>query len=362
MSERRRLLILADDFTGACDAAAPFASSRETLVLHGVPTRWPDDADVLSVDLDVRERFDGQAETVAREAAKQLCAAQPLADVFLKIDSTLRGPIAGLVSGALAGSGRQTAVLAPAFPEQGRLFRDGRVYVNGVAGASLTEVLGAQHVVMDADGIEKLQAVAQAWLQHPEWLLVGSAGLARQIAGHVEAREAQGLRNARSPILVVAGSPTSHTQAQIERIRGLGLIVVVGGESPAPIGRPADGHQLIVVCTPPAAERDAGESARAVAETVATWATDDGTAAFTPGALVMTGGATARFVCERLGASGVRLQGEFQPGVPHGTLHGGVWHGVRIVTKAGGFGTPETLLDVVRALGVSSVAEPTHDY
>jgi uncharacterized protein YgbK (DUF1537 family) len=88
---------------------------------------------------------------------------------------------------------------------------------------------------------------------------------------------------------------------------------------------------------------------------------DGETAEFTPGALVVTGGATARFVCERLGAYGVRLQGEVEPGVPQGILQGGLWHGLRVVTKAGGFGTPETLLDVVRALGVSSVAEPTHD-
>jgi uncharacterized protein YgbK (DUF1537 family) len=86
------------------------------------------------------------------------------------------------------------------------------------------------------------------------------------------------------------------------------------------------------------------------------WAAD-----FVPGALILTGGATARCVCERLGVAGVRLKGEFQPGVPHGVLHGGLWDGTRVVTKAGGFGTPETLLDVVRLLGVSSVAEPTYD-
>jgi hypothetical protein len=38
-------------------------------------------------------------------------------------------------------------------------------------------------------------------------------------------------------------------------------------------------------------------------------------------------------------------------------LQGGKWHGIKVVTKAGGFGTPDTLLDVVHALGVSSVAE-----
>jgi hypothetical protein len=34
---------------------------------------------------------------------------------------------------------------------------------------------------------------------------------------------------------------------------------------------------------------------------------------------------------------------------------------VRVVTKAGGFGTPTTLLDVVHALGVSSLTKRTHD-
>jgi uncharacterized protein YgbK (DUF1537 family) len=35
-------------------------------------------------------------------------------------------------------------------------------------------------------------------------------------------------------------------------------------------------------------------------------------------------------------------------------FHGGIWDGLTVVTKAGGFGTPETLLDVAHALGVRS--------
>ena len=42
--------------------------------------------------------------------------------------------------------------------------------------------------------------------------------------------------------------------------------------------------------------------------------------------------------------------GELAPGVPFGHLVGGQWDTVSVVTKAGGFGTPTTLLDVVRAL------------
>ena len=50
----------------------------------------------------------------------------------------LRGPIGGLVAGALSGSGKQVAVLAPAFPEQGRLLSDGTALVDGKPGLSLT--------------------------------------------------------------------------------------------------------------------------------------------------------------------------------------------------------------------------------
>ncbi len=388
MDDARRLLILADDFTGACDAAAGFARSRATLVVHGLPARWPSAADgieVLGVDLDLRERSNADADAVTREVALQLCSAEPAAEVFLKIDSTLRGPIAGLMAGALMGSARQVAVIAPAFPEQGRLMRAGCVVVDGEPGASLTQALGmegtallganfarsaedielaveharnrgARHVVVDADGIETLRSVAIAWRRHAtEWLLVGSAGLARQVAGSANQPNRETLTPSQGPILVVAGSPAAATQAQIERLRGLGPSVLVGVGLPVP-RRPAGLHEVIVVCTAPATERDSGENARAVAQAIGAWAD-----AFQPGAVVLAGGATARLVCERLGAHGVRLQSELQPGIPHGLLRGGLWDGVRVVTKAGGFGTPETLLDVVQALGVSSVAERTHD-
>ena len=74
-----------------------------------------------------------------------------------------------------------------------------------------------------------------------------------------------------------------------------------------------------------------------------------------PAGLVLVGGQTARLVCRRLQAQGVRIEGELEPGVPYGRLIGGVWDGLPVVTKAGGFGGPDTLLDAVRALGVSSL-------
>ena len=67
--------------------------------------------------------------------------------------------------------------------------------------------------------------------------------------------------------------------------------------------------------------------------------------------LVLTGGATALGVARRLGASGIRLEREVEAGVPTGTLIGPKPYPV--VTKAGGFGGPDTLVGAVEALAHS---------
>jgi len=382
-----QLLILADDFTGASDAAAPFALAWSTLVVLSAAdagVRWDSDRldaplessrlDVLAVDLDLRECGDLEAQRKTALVAGGLCRALSPARVFLKIDSTLRGPIAGLVAGALSGSGKDLAVIAPAFPEQGRTLRDGRVLVDGQPGASLPAALGmdgtalvgarfvmsaedleravaharmrgARRVVVDADAADCLRHVAEAWRRHPDWLLVGSGGLARHVAGPADpGGQGVDVSTGSGPLLIIAGSPTPMTAAQIDRLRSIASVTLVEAHAPLPPRPPP--HDLLVVCTPATTERDAGESAGAVAEAVLQWSAD-----LLPGAVVLAGGATARNVCERLGAVGVRLAGELSPGVPIGRLVGGAWNGVRVVTKAGGFGQPNTLLDVVRALG-----------
>ena len=264
--------------------------------------------DVLAIDLDAREREIGVMPPVVAELARG-------SRVFLKIDSTLRGPVASLIESALRVTGRSAAMVAPAFPEQGRVVRGGRLYVNGEAGPLVSDVIG-DHRVVETD----LGGLVQESESHPEWLLVGSAGLARQLAPRSTPR-----RMARhAKVLVVAGSPSQITREQVAQLRG-----------------------VEVLNTPPTRgikERDEGQMAEALA---------DEAAQKRPDAVVLTGGATARAVIHRVAARHVRILGELQPGIPVGVLEDGTWHGVTVVTKAGGFGSPSTLLDVVRALSPS---------
>ncbi|KKI93327.1 hypothetical protein WQ54_03565 [Bacillus sp. SA1-12] len=64
--------------------------------------------------------------------------------------------------------------------------------------------------------------------------------------------------------------------------------------------------------------------------------------------LVLTGGDTAKDVCRQIGASGLVLLKEVEPGIPLGKLAGE--HELYAITKAGAFGTEQSLVNAVLEL------------
>ena len=66
--------------------------------------------------------------------------------------------------------------------------------------------------------------------------------------------------------------------------------------------------------------------------------------------LVITGGDTALHVLNALKAKGIDLEEEVLPGIPLGRLIGGKASDIPVITKAGGFGTPTALLEVIQHL------------
>ena len=75
--------------------------------------------------------------------------------------------------------------------------------------------------------------------------------------------------------------------------------------------------------------------------------------------LVITGGDTALHVLSALKAKGIELEDEILAGIPLGRLIGGKAHDIPIVTKAGGFGTPTALLEVIKHLQNNIEVEKT---
>jgi uncharacterized protein YgbK (DUF1537 family) len=68
------------------------------------------------------------------------------------------------------------------------------------------------------------------------------------------------------------------------------------------------------------------------------------------GGLVLTGGDLAMGVCERLSSSALRVEDEVLPGIPSSTLTDGPFRGLRMVTKAGGFGEKDALWRIIQYL------------
>src|SRR5690606_21594551 len=67
-------------------------------------------------------------------------------------------------------------------------------------------------------------------------------------------------------------------------------------------------------------------------------------------ALMLLGGEGARAVLGRLGPEGLVVHSASREGIPLGTLEGGKADGVAVVTKAGGFGTPASVAEIVAEL------------
>ncbi|MFF8599584.1 four-carbon acid sugar kinase family protein [Streptomyces sp. NPDC015232] len=349
--------VLADDLTSAADGAAPFRrTGHRARVLFG-PAAGPGDG-VTAVDLGTRLAA-GPDEAAAR--TRRAAEAHAGADLLVKtVDSTLRGHVAAELRAALAGSGRRTAILAPAFPAEGRTTIGGVQYVNGtrvdesafardpahpVRTADLARLLPGAGFVdpgelpdlprrLTANGVlvcsartdADLDAVVAAVPRPDEVLWAGSPGLADALArrhARTPAAPRPGLPPVHRPLAVV-GSAHPASRRQLAALRA-----TAGAALHTPEERAAE----------PAAplRRLVEETRRAVAEGRA-----DG--------LVLTGGETAAAVLGALGATGIELYDEPEPGIARGTLHGPGAPRLPVLVKAGGFGDDGTLVRLTALL------------
>jgi uncharacterized protein YgbK (DUF1537 family) len=305
------ILIIADDLTGAADCGAACAAhGLETVVVLDESGGLPP-AQVVAIDANTRAmtREAAAAETarIVREYSARI--------VYKKIDSTLRGNAGAEVAAALEayrgmGLPQAVTVVAPAFPAVGRTTKNGRMYVRGEAIENRDIGLVLEHVETDED----LRAIAAKWIHHQAGVLwVGSAGLARclpEVAG-LKRGDSRNVPTVAGPIVFAVGSPSRRSREQVEALResGIGDDVILMGE------------------------------ATALAETIAHRIEKTNQHI---GALVLTGGETARAALSRLGVAVLRVVGEVETGVPILVAEGS--RALMVITKAGDFGDRETLL------------------
>lgn len=126
-----KLLIIADDFTGALDTGVQFsACGADVRVLAGPETSLASApaCEVLVVNAETRHLSSGQAyEVVARIVAQ--ARALPIPHIYKKTDSALRGNIGAELAALLETSGEPWLPFLPAFPQMGRITRGGVHYI-----------------------------------------------------------------------------------------------------------------------------------------------------------------------------------------------------------------------------------------
>lgn len=431
-----KILILADDLSGAADCAGGCAAAGlDTLVLLDAAAAPQATASVTAIDLDSRDKSPVDAgQAMARTIGQMRDLSATI--LYHKIDSTLRGNWAHEVAAArthltAAHGVPPLALIAPAFPARGRITRSGRVLVEAPRPIDAEETAPAllrdagevaaplrdrglsvrilarpevdapawrsaglfdeiarspvDAVVCDAENDRDLGAIAAAALVARVRLLwVGSAGLMRPLAAALSGpRPAAPTKPpvARGPLLFVVGSTSAVSRVQFERliaepgvagvhvspeeVRSTAAARRLEAELDAALARGCDAALRIVGASPATTAHDPG-LVSALADLI-------GPRLPGLGGLVATGGATARRLLEKAGIGAIALGGEVEVGVPWGIALAGITLGgtalegtalegiasegiglqerrLPVVTKAGGFGDPGTLLVCRKAL------------
>jgi uncharacterized protein YgbK (DUF1537 family) len=375
--------VVADDMTGAADCALAFGEAGwiAHLELDGDWTPFPRDGSptAAAYATDVRAAA-GAVAAAATERAVRAARAAGADRIYLKVDSTGRGSLAAQVAGARAALGDPLTVLCPAFPAVGRTVAAGRLHVDGrdaasgAAGADpitplpssdLTALVPGAHaadrLAPGADGVVVLDAATEGDLEriaaslaelerHGPVLAVGSAGLARALARawHPEPRDVA--VPAPRTDLVVVSSLNPATRTQVAHAEAHGVLhreLDVERSSDAELQAAirallATGGPAIASTRPDRAGLH-GTGAQRIARRLGA-ATAHAVRAARPAAIGLVGGDGASAVLTALAEPRALVAGRIAPGIPLLRLPGA---GLAVWTKAGGFGPPPLLTDLV---------------
>ena len=386
--------VIADDLTGANDTAIQFRNLGYSVIVP-LDVDFSQEvylADVIAVNTDSREMTPVESYRTVQDSAKAFALASQR-DVYKKIDSMLRGNPGSEIE-ALADYLKASLIfIVPAFPSNGRIIRDGllitenhapldvvalissqmRRSVASVPAADLdTEELlsvvlskareGIEVFVFDTAENSDLDKIAQVAKKLPEYpLCAGSAAFALHWADRHSANFDARQRKPAPAVVVVAGSISRTTKAQIlKTVADFGVEPVVfncktkdvKGETNRCVGELSvqirTASVAILTVSSLFDSRFASDGQQKVISDSLGKIVKRAYQGDKVGGFILTGGDTALKVARELGAHGIYPEQELFPGIPFGYLAGGVADGKGVVTKSGGFGTPEVISAYVR--------------
>ncbi len=360
------LSLVADDLTGALDAAARFTGAFGPITVHLDPAAARNSSGNRACVVPTRDASPDEA--LAMTGAS-LAIWDGASTAFKKIDSLLRGHWAAEI-GLIVRSGQfDVVILAPAFPAAGRLVLGGRVRVAtadgqstmldvdmaaalrqyGVTAELVPEPRALQAgrapvLIADATDEDAMRALVEAGRQlGGRMLWCGSAGLAGALAGLPPKRPPR----LRSPLVALVGSNHPVMRSQLHALEAQGRMAEICAttdslaDAEAINGRARMGEDVLTVFEPPA-----GFHGSQAAEWIDSAITKLVPALQPPVSLFVSGGDTLLTAVLGVKASSLTVIGEAMPGIPVSIINGGNWNGTQVISKSGAFGEPDTLVQL----------------
>lgn len=406
--KNNKLLVVADDLTGANDTGVMFAESGFATILEtNIDSLDKIDiskGDIFSVSTDSRA-IGAKAEHKTYQVIRQGIGKE-INQLYLKIDSTMRGSVHYQIKGALKAwknlYHNAKAVICSAYPAMGRTIENGHLYVNGIPvnetpsgkdaicpvdSSYLPDLLpeaihlqcltigeliskinstDSEQIIIDAKTEDDLSIIAHVINQLGNHIIpVGSAGLAAHLKKHQKQVVTKETDLGRALILVTSIHETSQTQVD-QYISTAGAKSIVFNPSPSQLINHelsnealllqfkalihSSSENVIIRANPAKIMNHDSGSIHIVARKIAEYLAELGIYALNNeqfDSLILFGGDGAAMLLNKMNISEMNVLYAIVPGVPLCRIDNGQYKGLKVMTKSGGFGNKNLLNDIL---------------
>ncbi|MDY5931385.1 MAG: four-carbon acid sugar kinase family protein [Candidatus Ornithospirochaeta sp.] len=400
----RALAVIADDLTGANDAAIQFvAKGKRTIVVpafnEGLVCSFIGEYDVVSINTDTRAMDAGKA----MEKVGLVCRDIPGCSVYKKIDSILRGNTAHEIESVMRSLGFRASFIIPSYPANSRTVENRMLNAGGISFDAVEHLeaeigrkigyiplsmiredaesilpfaeksieLGEDIFLCDAVSLQDIETLVEH-LNKPGFMLAGSAGCASVLAGIGESRfKLEPRKVGGERVLTVLGSVVPLMRRQFRTLREsldpdvAFLDVGLFSRSPEEAVSRALSSLLeckgrnAVLCLSTIVDdsfdisehrsEEDRKLSKALVDALSSIA-ESFISSMGVSSIIASGGDTASALVSRFGAKGLEPLEEILPGIPLLSMVGSSHDDIPIVTKSGSFGSDDALVIITRYL------------
>ena len=401
--------IVADDLTGASDTGVKLSKrGYETNVIFNPKdiNLLMEKGKILSINASTREKTPEESYSTVFEIIETL-KDNKYRKIYKKIDSVLRGNVAIEIEAVMDALNINVAFLLPAIPSNGRYIKDGNLYLDKDLESKLDIKLLLQNtskcsintikiedirkgdkslldklykivnndrtiILFDTERNEDFQIIAKVLKNYKnEFILSGASGIVTFLPEiwnlnkeNIFPSKIQKTKNH----LIIAGTYHNSTEEQIKRLMEeyKCKLIIIDTQRLANIESQSNYlnqliikayddneiPEIIIIAVDTLLNPDiipTKENSELITDFISRISLEVFKWGFIK-SLTITGGETAYQVMQTLGAFGMSLKDEIISGLPIGIVLGGIANNMPLVTKSGGFGDSDALVEVIKYL------------